>query len=268
MDPVKPGWQTTEFWATIAAQVVAMLVAFGVINPGSAAGVEAHVTAAVAGVFALVALFSMVKKYIESRTDLKLHQEGSQPPSGGPLLPLLIIAAVSLCLLYPSAAFAQQPVKTAWLPWRDRIERDIRENRERQQQPQQNDQLLQALIAALSRPQPAPQAPQIIYLNPPRQDIPLGGPPRQDIPLGGPPRQDIPIGGPPKQDVPLGGPPRQELPLGGPPKQDIDPGRPGEQRQQIPIGEQRPLAPIPGEARPPAPAGFQRYQQALYRARR
>lgn len=264
MEPVKPGWKTTEFWATITAQVVAMLVAFGVINPGSAAGVEAHVASAVAGVFALVALFSMVKRYIDSRTELKSKE--AAPGSGTPLTPLLILLAFGLLLCWPSAALAQQPVKTSWLPWRDRVERDIRELREsqRQQPQQQNDQLMQALIASLNRPQAQPQ---IIILSPPRQDIPLGGPPRQEIPLGGPPRQDIPIGGPPKQDVPLGGPPKQELPLGGPPRQQIDPGRPGEQRQQIPIGEQRPLAPVPGEARPGQPSGFQRYQQALYRAK-
>ena len=34
--PVKPGWRTTEFWGTAAVTVIGLLMASGVIVPGSA----------------------------------------------------------------------------------------------------------------------------------------------------------------------------------------------------------------------------------------
>lgn len=47
---IKPGWKTTEFWLTVAAQVVGMLLASGVVHDGSgfaqALGVAATALAA------------------------------------------------------------------------------------------------------------------------------------------------------------------------------------------------------------------------------
>lgn len=49
MEPVKPGWKTTEFWLAAAAAVVALLQTGGVVGEGTpAAGALSLVAAALA----------------------------------------------------------------------------------------------------------------------------------------------------------------------------------------------------------------------------
>jgi len=36
MEPIKPGYKTTEFWLTAAASVISLLMASGAISDGSA----------------------------------------------------------------------------------------------------------------------------------------------------------------------------------------------------------------------------------------
>ena len=264
---LKSGWKTSEFWLAIVSSVVALFVVVGLVEPSNQGTIEGALAAAVTAVFALFANGQIVRDYIAARLELKAGtpKEPTDTPaeSGGtPLvLPFLFAAVLVAWAMGGSVQAAEPTTRTAWLPWRERVEQDMRAERER------NDRLLELLAQRQQQlaPQAAP-APQIIYLSPPRQDIPLGGPPRQDIPLGGPPKQDIPLGGPPKQDVPIGGPPKQDMPLGGPPRQELEPGPPGAQRQQIPIGEARPV-PGPGTVRPEAaPQRFQgsKYTRALY----
>lgn len=71
MSDEKPGWMTTEFWLTLVAQAVALLVLFGVISVADKDSVTGTMGRAVENVFAVVASFVSIWKYIQSRTDVK-----------------------------------------------------------------------------------------------------------------------------------------------------------------------------------------------------
>lgn len=74
--PIKPGWQTTEFWITIATTLIAILCATGVVSPKDASkytdlGIQ------VAGVIAMVvAQFGYAQ--VRGRT-----KGGGSPPMPG-----------------------------------------------------------------------------------------------------------------------------------------------------------------------------------------
>ncbi len=265
---MRPGYKTTEFWITLAGQIVSLCVILGFVNPSDKQHLQDTVSAAVASVFALVTSFFTIVHYVSSRTALKHRALDQASDSGGtpppaeetgpaslpPFTPVAILLA--LCLL-PGLAAAQQVERqpTCLFGWR-----------QRQADPQmlmllqQISMQQQQIIALLQQHQQAPVQPHIIVLGGPYQQIPLGGPPRQEIPLGGPPRQDIPLGGPPRQEIPLGGPPRQEIPLGPAPRQDIPLG-PTQPRQQIPLGETKPAAPDQ-RPMPTVPMSYQRYTRS------
>ncbi|HLW67832.1 MAG TPA: hypothetical protein VKS79_21115 [Gemmataceae bacterium] len=76
--PIKPGWQSTEFYALIGkilTSVVLLFVVLGKIKPDAASGINEQVTAIIAAVGSLIAVVGVngfvVHKYIASRTELK-----------------------------------------------------------------------------------------------------------------------------------------------------------------------------------------------------
>lgn len=71
MEPEKPGWMTTEFWLTLVAQVVALLVLFGVVSVADKDSVTGTMGRAVENVFAVVGSAAAIWQYIRSRTDVK-----------------------------------------------------------------------------------------------------------------------------------------------------------------------------------------------------
>jgi hypothetical protein len=255
MNTLKPGWQTTEFWITLAGQILALCVALRFVPAADAEQLQGSLSTAITAIFAFVTSAATIAHYVSSRAHLKerhLDQAAPKPPEpdGPPKLFSALAAAVFLTLLaLPGPGMAAEPRQPTCL---------FGCQRQRQTDPQMT-QLLQQIIRqneqiiALLQQQPVPPAaPQYIILGPqPLQTIPLGGLPRQDIPLGGPPRQDIPLGGPPRQDIPLGPPPAQNIPLGPPPLQQIP--------LQQPRTPAQPAAPVPPANPMPGATGFDRY---------
>ena len=68
---MKSGWQTSEFWLTLTANVLAFAVAFGIVPLADQSTVSGAVTQIVTGVFALLAGGAALWKYIDSRRALK-----------------------------------------------------------------------------------------------------------------------------------------------------------------------------------------------------
>jgi hypothetical protein len=263
MNPLRPGWQTSEFWIALLNQLLGLLVLVGVLAPADRDQFGPALGNGAVAIFTLLGSVAVVWKYIHSRTALKqarLFDRQEHPAAVPPaVLPLVLLG---LCLL-PAAAPAQcvpgcpcpSGQSATLLPWRRQIEQQLQQRQAPppagqtdpamlallQQLVRQNEQIL-ALLSSQR------QAPPVIVLGPGGQ-IPFGGPPLQQIPLGPQPRQDVPLGPPPKQDIPLGGPPRQDIPPGGPPKQDIPLGTPP--RQDQPVNPPMPRA-----------SGWQRYQQS------
>lgn len=82
---MKPGWQTTEFWAAVAAKLIALLVALGAISSGDAAGLGDGIGKGIAGAGAAIAAAVTVWKYIHHRTELKLaHLDAQDGQPAGP----------------------------------------------------------------------------------------------------------------------------------------------------------------------------------------
>jgi len=69
--PVKPGWQTTEFYQTLIVQGLAFLTIFGVISPADAGGLGGTLASMVQNVIALIIAGGTVVHYISSRTKAK-----------------------------------------------------------------------------------------------------------------------------------------------------------------------------------------------------
>lgn len=74
----KPGYRTTEFYATLAALLVAALVAFGVVAQDDAPGLEAALADAIAAIVSLAVAARVVVEYIRNRTALKLDGNGKE----------------------------------------------------------------------------------------------------------------------------------------------------------------------------------------------
>ncbi len=68
---MKPGYMTTEFWLTLLAQVVPILVLTGVVSSADAQGVTDSTTHAVEGIGSTAVAVAALWKYIQSRADLK-----------------------------------------------------------------------------------------------------------------------------------------------------------------------------------------------------
>lgn len=72
-DPVKPGWQTTEFWLALISQLVGLLVLFGLVDMESAEPLKEALGGFVLAVFALVAVLPQVVTavYVYGRSKVK-----------------------------------------------------------------------------------------------------------------------------------------------------------------------------------------------------
>lgn len=71
MNPHKPGWQTSEFWLSIAAQLIALLVLTGVIAASDKDTVQGSISELIKSAFALIVSATNVWKYIQSRIEAK-----------------------------------------------------------------------------------------------------------------------------------------------------------------------------------------------------
>jgi hypothetical protein len=247
---MKPGFLTSEFWISVATQILAFLVITHVITPQDQEALAAALTKAIAAVFTIFAAARVVIQYVESRTALKRQDMINGKTAALVLLALAFLSPPTFAAAPPSALpFAVSPLPshphTCFFGWN---RQDNQQTIKLLEQVLQNQQVIMQLLQERHGQPPAAQQPQVIVLSPPLQNIPLGGMPYQQIPLGGPPRQDIPLGTPPRQDIPLGLPPQQQIPLGGPPKQQIDPGAPP--RQVLPLGAPPPML-------PPSPTRYQ-----------
>lgn len=67
----KPGIKTTEFWLALLAQLIPLLVIFGVIAPEEADNLQEAATQLVMAVGAFIAAVLPIWKYIDSRTRVK-----------------------------------------------------------------------------------------------------------------------------------------------------------------------------------------------------
>ena len=68
---MKPGWKTTEFWKSLATQVVGVLVIMSVVGSEDSDTLIASVKLVVEGVFAAVAIVLPLLGYMKSRTLVK-----------------------------------------------------------------------------------------------------------------------------------------------------------------------------------------------------
>lgn len=73
-DKHRPGWKTTEFWMTLGALILSLLLGSGILTPESA-DVAATI---VGGVVAVAASIG----YISSRTVIKRGDQKNMPPYG------------------------------------------------------------------------------------------------------------------------------------------------------------------------------------------
>jgi len=301
------GVYTTEFWVTIAGKALALLVAVGVLSANQEASLTTAFANAITGVFAIVSLCSLVKSYVQARTDLKRDATDaaapdihSSPALGKAVAPLLL-AALALALFAGDA-----PAQC--LPWRRDVQRQLNDLR-RQQQPAPAPiapQLPPAPPPAQHEAPPQTTDPLVLKLldgqqqmmqqliaqrsQPPAYYPPLGQPPSYVPPLGSPPGWSPPLGQPPAYAPPLGAPPSYNPPLGAappyvPPLAQPAPAPPplaplaGEAKPApAPVYPPKPTAPPDGPYTPPlgappagtpAPSAMQRYttQTALYRGR-
>ncbi len=76
---MKPGYQTTEFWATIVGAALSVLVAFGVASHQDATSLQGAGTDAAVAIVALVVNASKIATYVKARQALKLQASPGQP---------------------------------------------------------------------------------------------------------------------------------------------------------------------------------------------
>jgi len=69
--PVKPGWQTTEFYQTLIVQGLAILTIFGVVSPADAGGIGGTLASMVQNCVAIIIAGGTVVHYITSRANAK-----------------------------------------------------------------------------------------------------------------------------------------------------------------------------------------------------
>ena len=70
-NPIKPGWQTTEFWQTLILQGLSLAVILKVISPSDSAGLGSALSHAVEAVVALMVAGGTVVHYITGRNKAK-----------------------------------------------------------------------------------------------------------------------------------------------------------------------------------------------------
>ena len=59
MQPVKPGYQTTEFWVTIISQIIGVLAVMGVVSPTGATQLIKSISDIVGGLVAIIRQLSI-----------------------------------------------------------------------------------------------------------------------------------------------------------------------------------------------------------------
>lgn len=70
-NPVKPGWQTTEFWQTLILQGLALATILGFLSPADSAGIGSNITSMIEHVIALLVAGGTVVHYITGRNKAK-----------------------------------------------------------------------------------------------------------------------------------------------------------------------------------------------------
>ena len=70
-NPVKPGWQTTEFWQTLILQALAFATILGFLSPSESAGIGNNITSMIEHVIALLVAGGTVVHYITGRNKIK-----------------------------------------------------------------------------------------------------------------------------------------------------------------------------------------------------
>lgn len=77
---MKPGYKTTEFWLAVIAQIVPLLVMFGVFTAGEGEQAQNAMSEAVKAVFALGASAAPIWRYIQSREQVKIASKVAELP--------------------------------------------------------------------------------------------------------------------------------------------------------------------------------------------
>jgi hypothetical protein len=251
---IKPGWKTSEFWTTLAGQLLALLTLAGIVHGSDAVTLQDALGKCIAAAFVIASNAWVIVRYVQGRTALK--ELATRASSGTPFLVLiglaLAVAGASASFApaappghalgrSPTCLFGRQPPRddTALLML-------MQQMIGLQQQTLANQQTILALLHQQhpTAPSPAPAAPPVVihqyHYNPPLQSLPIAGAPRQELPVEGRPRQDLPIAGQPRQELPEAGRPRQDLPEPGKPRQELpDATRP---RQELPASPAMPPA--------------------------
>lgn len=70
-DPIKPGWQTTEFWTTMVTQGISVLVIVGLVNSSESSTLADSLTKMITALFSLLVSSSTVLNYIKARVAVK-----------------------------------------------------------------------------------------------------------------------------------------------------------------------------------------------------
>lgn len=79
MNDLKPGIKSSEFYATLAVMIVALLVIFGLVDPADEQDLVAALTDLLAALAALGSAAHVVARYIQGRTTLKLRYLEERP---------------------------------------------------------------------------------------------------------------------------------------------------------------------------------------------
>jgi len=74
MTDLKPGYKTTEFWLTVAVQVLPLLVIFNVLSQPEAETLAQSIEQATQAIAALVAAIVPIWRYVESRKAVKIAE--------------------------------------------------------------------------------------------------------------------------------------------------------------------------------------------------
>lgn len=75
----KPGVKTTEFWATLISQVIAVLVLLGTVTPDAAKSIERALIDMAGAVITIFVSGGILRSYIRDRFNLKLDAQGYEP---------------------------------------------------------------------------------------------------------------------------------------------------------------------------------------------
>lgn len=69
---MKPGYLTTEFWISVSAQLLGVLVLIGVLSPTDQASMGDSIAKSVEAIGVIIANTVVIVHYIKSRTEVKV----------------------------------------------------------------------------------------------------------------------------------------------------------------------------------------------------